>query len=407
MLTPSEAIQLVLATARTGRAVERPLEEACFLVAAEDIIARQAYPYFSYSSMDGYAVHSGDLAGASADKPVTLPLAGEIRAGTEKRPVLPPGQAMRIMTGGPVPEGCDAVVQREDVGEGEESVTFYGPVAEGNFINREGEEVARGDILWRAGEMLTPAAVGLLATHGVSSAAVYPAPSVFVLTTGDELVAPGRPRSYGQVYDSVTPMLAAAFRAAGIDRITSRRCKDDPGSLHDILTRALAESDMVVTVGGVSMGDYDFVGDAAERAGVEKVFWKVRQKPGKPLYFGTKADRLLFGLPGNPAAALACFHLYILPVLRRTMGFSTTGPEWRNGVLAQEMENETDRTNFLRVVARKDNRGGYLLEQAGRQSSYMLNSFSRANALARLPPGPLKLGAGETVQFTPLFRDEG
>ena len=405
MLTPSQAIKLVLDTAGKGRAVERPLEEACFLVAAKDIIAEQAYPYFSYSSMDGYAVHSADLARASGDEPVTLPLAGEIRTAAGEPLMLPVGQAVRIMTGGPVPEGCDAVVQREDVAEGDDSVTFYGPVAEGNFINLEGEEIAPGNILWPAGEMLNPAAVGLLATLGISSVEVYPAPSVFTLTTGDELVAPGGPRGYGEIYDSVTPMLASAFRAAGIGRISSKRCKDDPGLLYDALSRAVSEFDIIVTVGGVSMGDYDFVGEVAARAGVEKVFWKVSQKPGKPLYFGRKGDRLIFGLPGNPAAALACFHLYIKPALRSIMGFSAPGPEWRNGTLALEMENKTDRTNFLRVVARKDSQGGYLLEQAGGQSSYMLSSFSRANALAQLPPGPVKLGAGETVQFTPLFSD--
>ncbi len=405
MLTPSKAIELVLEAARKGRAVERPLEEACFLVTAEDVIAEQAYPYFSYSSMDGYAVHSEDLDGASADNPVTLPLAGEIRAAAGKRPVLPRGQAIRIMTGGPMPEGSDAVVQQEDVDEKADSVTFYGPVAKGNFINREGEEIARGDILWPAGKALNPAAIGLIATFGVSSIAVYPAPSVFILTTGDELIAPGEPRGYGEIYDSVTPMLASALRRAGFDRISSRRCKDDRGLLHDALSLALAESDIVVSVGGVSMGEYDFVRDVAERAGVEKIFWKVSQKPGKPLYFGKKGDTLLFGLPGNPAAALACLQLYVLPAARRIMGYSSPGPEWLNGVIAEAMENRPDRTNFLRVVARKDAHGGYLLERAGGQSSYMLSSFSRANALAQLPPGPVRIDAGEKVQFAPLFWD--
>lgn len=405
MLTPSKAIELVLEAAQKGRAVERPLEEACFLVTAEDVIAEQAYPYFSYSSMDGYAVHSEDLDGASADNPVTLPLAGEIRAATGKRPVLPRGQAIRIMTGGPMPEGSDAVVQQEDVDEKADLVTFYGPVAKGNFINREGEEIARGDILWPAGKALNPAAIGLIATFGVSSIAVYPAPSVFILTTGDELIAPGEPRGYGEIYDSVTPMLASALRRAGFDRISSRRCKDDRGLLLDALSLALAESDIVVSVGGVSVGEYDFVRDVAERAGVEKIFWKVSQKPGKPLYFGKKGDTLLFGLPGNPAAALACLQLYVLPAARRIMGYSSPGPEWLNGVIAEAMENRTDRTNFLRVVARKDAHGGYLLERAGGQSSYMLSSFSRANALAQLPPGPVRIDAGEKVQFAPLFWD--
>ena len=405
MLTPSEAIRLVLETAAKGHAVEKSLEQACFLVAAEDIVAEQAYPYFSYSAMDGYAVHSADLAEACAERPVTLTLAGEIRAGAGESPVLRRAHAIRIMTGAPLPEGCDAVVKREDVAEREDSVVFSGPVAKGNFINRQGEEIEQGSVLWPAGEILNPAAVGLLTTFGICSAAVYPAPSVSVIATGDELIAPGQPRSGGLIYDSATPMLAAAFRAAHIERIDSLRCRDDPTALQEALSRALADSDIVVTVGGVSMGDYDFVDDAAERAGVEKVFWKVSQKPGKPLYFGSKGDRLLFGLPGNPAAVLACFHLYVLPALRRIMGFSAPGPEWRSGFLAEAMDNGTDRTNFLRVVARRDGRGHYLLERAGGQSSYMLGSFSRANALALIPPGPVRLDAGEKVQFTPLFRE--
>ncbi|HUU26923.1 MAG TPA: gephyrin-like molybdotransferase Glp [archaeon] len=403
MLTPSQAIEKVIQTAQYGSPRETPLEECCFLVAARDIVADSGYPFFSYSAMDGYAVRSHDLEGASSSKPVALPLAGEIRTSGGEKVSLPHGRTMRIMTGGALPEGADAVVKREDVKEGESAVTFSSPARKGSFINRQGEEIKQGEVLQPAGRIINPAALGLLATLGVTVVPVYPPPKVSLITTGDELLRVGSPRGCGQIYDSISPMLGAALKRAGVEKVSTCRCKDDPVFLQELISRAAERSDLVVTAGGVSVGDYDYICAVMENLGVEKIFWRVAQKPGKPLFFGRKESRLFFGLPGNPASAMVCFLLYVLPAVRKIMGYPDPGPRWQEGRLACAIENKDWRTHFMRGRVSEDSQGGFLLEKAGDQASYMLSSFAQSNALLELPPGPVQCEAGAKIRFVSHF----
>jgi len=399
MLKPQEALKKVLNTARNGRPARVPLTEACFLVAAEQVKAAESYPFFSNSSMDGFAVRSADLKGAAAERPVSLPLAGEVRTAAGETLVLPHGRTIRIMTGGVLPEGADAVVKREDVKERESEIVFYRPAGAGSFINRRGEEIAAGTLLWPAGRQLDPPALGLFASLGIDKVKIYPAPKISLIATGDELVEAGRPRAAGQVCDSISPMLVSCLRQIGIQIPRVLRCRDEL----DVLTRSirarLEESDIVITVGGVSMGDYDLVMGSVKRLAVRQVFWKVAQKPGKPLFFGRRRRKLVFGLPGNPASALVCYLLYVLPAIRKIMGFAEPGPFWHQGRLAAAVSNRSSRTCYARGNYQAQAGGGYSLETAQRQSSYMLSSFAGANALIELPPGPLSLAAGRTVNF--------
>jgi len=398
LIAPEQALALVLKHAPVGLPVKAPLVAAGSHVAAEDIAASAAYPWFSFSAMDGYAVASADLVAASADNRVTLPVDAEIRAGNTERMALPRGRAMRIMTGAPLPEGADSVVPREEVGEEGQSAVFSAAAEPGRFINRAGEEIAAGEVVWRAGEMLTPAGVGLLAALGVDSVSVYPRPVVSVVSTGDELVEPGEARAHGQIFDSLTPALSCALADELCFEIHQYRCPDDRESLYCMLGLALEKTDLALVAGGVSVGDYDFSLPVFERLEVRKIFHGVDQKPGKPLYFGKKGEKAVFGLPGNPASALACFYLYVRPAVRRFAGFADPRPAWKKGRLAGPVENRQARTHFVRGQATLTGTG-WEVKPAGRQSSYMLVSFSRANALVKLPPGPVSLAGGEEVDF--------
>jgi len=406
LITPREALELVLSATGKGKPELLSLEECGGLVCAEDTQAARAYPFFSFSAVDGYAVRVADIADAAADNPVSLPVSGEVRAAAGELSVLPPGSAMRVMTGAMLPQGAEAMVMREDTREDKSSVTFYSPARPGQHINRAGEELTAGTLLVKGGSLLTPPALGLLATLGYDRIPVYPPPAVTVLTTGDELVPPGAKLSHGQIYDSIAPMLSAALQAAGVKKVETSRCQDDPEALYRAFSVCLGRSDIVLTVGGVSMGDYDHLGTVFERAGVEKVFWKVSQKPGKPLYFGRCGGKLVFGLPGNPAAALVCFSLYVLSTVRRFMGRAECAPCWLHGTLAEAVENREARVNYMRGDYILNDRGEYELRRAGGQVSYMLGSYAVSRALLEIPAGPVRLECGARVRFLPHFWDE-
>jgi molybdopterin molybdotransferase len=406
LISPQEALELVLSTTGKGEPERLSLEECGGLVCAVDIHAERAWPFFSFSAVDGYAVRVADITDASAGNPVSLTVSGEVRAAAGEKAMLSPGSAMRVMTGGALPDGAEAVVMREETREEKSSVTFFAPARPGQHINREGEELTAGTLLVKAGSILSPPAIGLLATLGHERIPVYPPPAVSVLTTGDELVPPGAQLSHGQIYDSIAPMLSAALRAAGVKKIETCRCTDDPETLIKSFSACLERSDIVLTVGGVSMGDYDHLGGVFERAGVKKVFWKVAQKPGKPLYFGHCDSKLVFGLPGNPAAALACFSLYALSAIRCFMGRSEPAPRWRQGVLIEGIENRETRVNFMRGDYTLNDRGEYELRRAGGQVSYMLGSYAASSVLLEIPAGPVRLESGACVRFLPHYWED-
>ena len=307
------------------------------------------------------------------------------------------------MTGAPLPDGADAVVKQEVVTLDSGRAVFSAPVDPWTAVNRAGEEIEPGRVLVEAGTRLTPPSVGLLAAMGVGSIKACARPRVSVISTGDELVCPGEQRGHGKIFDSVSPMLASALKVWGAGEVKLCRCRDDEQTLSAQLESSLVDSDLVLAVGGVSVGDYDFTVPAMLGTGIGRIFHGISQKPGKPLFFGVdESGRCAFGLPGNPASALVCAAVYVRTALELMAGVGEPAPETSCAIAGAELVNRTGRTRFLRVTVRINASGVRVCVPAGGQGSYMLSSFAVSDALAELPPEPVTTGRGERVDIYPL-----
>lgn len=362
---------------------------------AENIFAAVDLPPFDNSAMDGYAVRTADVAGATPASPARLRVVGKIPAGGIFTGEIPTGGCVRLFTGSLVPRGADAVVMQEDTrieaGQPDE-VLICDSAQPGENIRRGGEDVQRGDLIGRPGEALTPGRIALLAAAGISEAAVGQRPVAGLLATGSELREAGEPLAPGQIYESnrvaLSPLIA---RAGGVPKIFPL-VPDTLAATHAALEAAFAECDVVVTSGGVSVGEMDFVKAAFEQLGGELQFWKVAIRPGKPFVFGRHGKKFLFGLPGNPVSAFVTFLLLVRPALQRWQGAAETGLRSYSGVLGEALANRGDRRHFVRV--RVDSEGRVF--SAGRQASHALSSLAEADGLVDLAAGEIH-PAGSTV----------
>jgi molybdopterin molybdotransferase len=320
-----EEHQRIVAELITARpAVSYKLREAEGRVLAEDIIAPVALPVFDNSAMDGYAVRADEVASASDDRPVKLPVAEDIPAGRIDLPSLEPGTAHRIMTGAPVPPGATAVVPVEATDGRIDVVAINAPVPEGKHIRRAGEDVAAGSLVLRPGRVVTPAVIGLAAALGLPALTVIPPQRVLLVSTGSELVTPGEALRPGQIYESNSPMLAAAIREAGGEVVAIATVSDDVDQFVAVIDRHAAESDLIISSGGISAGAYEVVKDAFGRSGDRGVeFAKVAMQPGMPQGAGRVAGTPILTLPGNPVSALVCFEVFIRGPLRSAMRMPT------------------------------------------------------------------------------------
>ncbi len=354
-------------------------------VLAEDVWATIDIPAFEQSSMDGYAIRF-------ADKNLPLIVTGEMAAGTTQQLIMKKGEAARIFTGAPVPDGADTVVMQEKVQVEKGRLTIEdATLKQGSNVRGKGAEVAAGSLAVQKGTLLSPAAIGFLAGIGVTKVQVYPAPLVTVIVTGNELQSPGTPLLRGQVYESNSFSLRAALHQAGVTEVKIMQAPDDRQALKALLDQALVQSDAVLLTGGVSVGDYDFVVEAAVDCGVEQCFHKVKQRPGKPLYFGKKDDVLVFGLPGNPSSVLSCFYNYVLPAIGKLMGRNLI-LEQRQASLSTAFIKPKGLTQFLK--------GHYQPGEAialGAQESFQLSSFAQANCFIQLEEGKEEYNKGEAV----------
>jgi molybdopterin molybdotransferase len=405
MIGVQQHLERILGTVRVIRPFEQGVLDAQGCVLAEDVAARGSLPGFTNSAMDGYAVHAQDVAAASSDAPVVLPVVNDIAAGNTAPLSLAPGQTMRIMTGAPMPRGADAVVPVEATDGGVVRVQVSVPSQVGQHVREEGDDVHAGDVVLRRGTLLGPGQIALLAAAGLSRIRVVPRPRVVILSTGDELVEVGASPSFGQIVDSNSVMLSAAVTAVGATPFRVGGVPDDARVLKDTLEGQLVRADAIVTTGGVSMGAYDTVKEVLSRVGTMQ-FDKVAMRPGMPQGFGVLGEGAVpvFTLPGNPVSALVSFHVFVAPALRALAG--RPEPSWPPGYLpavaAERFTSVPGKMEFVRVVLDEDR-----ARLAGGQGSHMLGSLAAADALAVIPEDVVEVQPGEPLECLPLLGRDG
>jgi len=374
-----------------------PLAQALGRVLASDVVAAVDLPGFDNSAMDGYAVRSADVAGATPGSPVVLDVDGDIAAGDTRRHTLRPGATMRIMTGAPMPDGADAVVPIEESDGGVQRVTLMLAAESGRHLRRRGEDVRAGDVVLRAGVRVNPGRLALIAAANVPEVSVAARPRVSVVSTGDELVLAGSSLDHGQIVDSNRPMLMALVEATGAELVGFGHVGDDGEALASLLELGRGEPDLVLTTGGVSMGAYDTVKEVLSRTGTVE-FTKVAMRPGMPQGAGLVGPRRtpIITLPGNPVSSFVSFHVFVLPVLRALAGLD---PEVAllEGVAAQGWSSVPGKVEFTRVVLDADG-----VRPSGGQGSHMLGALAEATHLAVVDAGTTEIRPGDPVHLLPL-----
>jgi molybdopterin molybdotransferase len=381
-------------------AVTVALTEAQGLVLAEDVVAQLALPVFDNSAMDGYAVRAEDTSGATPEHPVVLSVAEDIPAGRTDQLKLQPGTAHRIMTGAPLPAGATAIVPVEDTDGGMDVVAIRQPREPGKHIRRAGEDVAPGTTVLRKGLVVTPAVLGLAAALGLAGLTVIPRQRVLVISTGSELVTPGTALQPGQIYESNSIMLAGAVREAGADVIAVATAEDDVAQFSSILDRYAADSDLIITSGGVSAGAYEVVKDAFGRESDQGVeFVKVAMQPGMPQGIGRVAGTTIVTLPGNPVSALVSFEVFIRPALRAAMGLPDPERPHRTAVLAESLTSPRGKRQFRRAILDADTGS---VTSYGPPASHHLRWLASANGLLDIPENVVEVSAGTQLQVWDL-----
>jgi molybdopterin molybdotransferase len=393
----------ILATVRPLSALSLQLLDAHGSVLAEDVVAETPLPRFDNSAMDGYAVRSADVASASADSPVRLPVVGDIAAGSSRPYRVEQGLCVRIMTGAPVPVGADAVVPLEWTDQGVANVLIRQKPAPGQHLRHAGEDVAAGSVVLAAGTSLGAAQIGLLAAVGRDRVLARPKPRVVVVSTGSELVEPGAPVHEGQISDSNSFLLTLAAREAGAIAYRVGIVPDDPRTFLDTLEDQLIRADAIVTSGGVSVGAFDVVKEVLARLGSVR-FDRVAMQPGMPQGFGTIGPDAvpIFGLPGNPVSAFVSFEVFVRPALRTMLGADLIHRPTTTAVTDQPLSSPPGKRSYLR---------GHLhdgvVSPVGGPGSHLIGSLAHANVLAVVPENVTEVAKGERVEVVVLERRHG
>jgi molybdopterin molybdotransferase len=384
---------------------DQPLLEAHGLPVCEDIASSMDLPAFDNSAMDGYAVFFDDVATASEDHPVYLPVVGEMAAGQTKLFALSPGTSVRIMTGAPVPHGADAVVPVEWTDGGVAQVRITQAPTRGQHIRLRGEDIRTGDILLEDGTVLGPRQLGLLASVGRSQVRARPRPRVVIMSTGSELREPGTPLGHDSIYDANSYMLAAAARAAGAIAYRVGIVSDDPEEFRNALSDQLVRADMVVTSGGVSKGQFDVVKEVLSELGTV-AFGEVAMQPGKPQGFGVvgEDDTPVFTLPGNPVSAYVSFELFVVPALRKMMGLAPLNRPLVRARITREVPSIAGRRQFLRGSF-EPRVGGSVVTPVGGPGSHLMGGLAGSNALIVLAEDVTSVPANSDVPVLLLDRD--
>lgn len=361
-----------------------PLAEARNHVLADTLQSKIDMPPFAQATMDGYALAFHDASDYT--------IVGEIKAGDANAVMLKAGEAVKIFTGAAVPQSAQAVIQIEKVSVHENRLSLAETIVAGTNIRPQGAQTKNGDTALTQGHFLNPAAVGFLAGLGFAEVPVFSKPKVAVVVTGNELTQAGEPLAYGKVYESNAVMLQSALLDAGFDVVNLYQIADDFEATQSVLREAIGANDVVLVSGGISVGDYDFVGKALESLGVNELFYKVNQKPGKPLYVGNLDKKIIFALPGNPAASLTCFYVYVKPMLQQLSGFPAQFGFEQTRKLSHDYKVDNVRDLILKAKTNGDE-----VTILPHQDSGMLDSFAVADALVYCPNGNYPLAKGALV----------
>ncbi|MCX6312925.1 MAG: molybdopterin molybdotransferase MoeA [Bacteroidetes bacterium] len=389
MITVTEAKRLTTENAKALEPCITSLLDASGFILAEDIFSTIDVPSFNQSAMDGYGFRFDDLKENQA-----LEITGEIPAGVFPTEKLLPNTAVRIFTGAMVPEGCDTIVMQEKVSVQQNQLLIHdAQIKKGMNIRLQGSQTLKGNLALKAGSKITPGAAGFLAGIGCDKIKVFRKPSVCIITTGKELNKPGQTLEPGKVFECNSYSINAALSELNIKPKNILSVDDDEIEISQAIENNLSACDVMILSGGVSVGDYDFVHTALEKCGVQKVFHKVKQKPGKPIYFGKYKNTLIFGLPGNPSALLTCYYEYIAPVLKTMMGFQIKNETKLQFPLAADFSKKEGLTFFL-----KGKLSEHEVAPLQGQESYQMNSFAFADCIIQLEENKTEFRKGDLVE---------
>ena len=373
-----------------------PISAACGRILAQDYYAPCGLPIFSKSPLDGYAFRSRDSAGASHERPVVLEVIEEIRAGDYPENELGPLQAAKILTGAPIPVGADAVVRYEDTVFTPEKVEIFSTYSSDTNIIHEGEDMKKGALAASSGTCVTPPTAGLLASLGYSSLEVYQRPSIALISTGNELVEPGEPLAPGKIYNSNLYTIGSYIEATGAELSHIGLAEDTDDAIASQILAAVEGSQMIVTTGGVSVGDYDRVRTALESLGAEILFWGIALKPGSALLAALLQGRLILGLSGNPGSAATALHLLGIPYIRKLCGRNDVLPVPVQAALIEDFNKSSPNRRYLhgKIVYQE---GRTYFSLTGHQGNNVISSFVGSDALAEIPAGSPPLPAGSIL----------
>ena len=396
MIPVQEALDTILSKIQFKGVEKIPLDQALGRVMAVDVVSRINNPPLDNSAMDGYALIAKDIQSATPENPVKLEMVEEIAAGYTAKGTLKPGQTMRIMTGAPIPPGADAVLMQEDTQkDGGNSILCLDRADVEENIRRAGEDIKIGESVLKKGTTLSPAHIGMLAVIGRSQIAVGQRPTVAILSTGDEILELDETPQGPQIFNSNGHMLAAQIKSAGGIPVYLGIAKDTEKDLMEKFEWAL-KADIVVSSGGVSVGDYDLVKSSLQKMGQDMLFWKVAMKPGKPLAFGRIGKTPIFGLPGNPVSSFVSFEQFVRPSLRKVLGCSDLSHKTVQAKLTRTIHKKPGRLHFLSsIVSWAD--GEYTVTPAGEQGSGILKSAANANGLLIFPLEAEEIKQGQEV----------
>ena len=386
MISVEQAINIVDSNCHASQnSLTKPVMEALGYVLCEDVISPINMPPFRQSAMDGYALNLHDSK--------TYSIIGEVKAGDDYNPTLKTGEAVRIFTGAPVPDSANAVVMQEKTSLDNDTLFIESQVNLNDNIRPLGEQVLKGAVALKKGTKLFSAGIAYLTSLGITKVKVYEKPSIAIVVTGNELAEAGENLQYGQIYESNAIMLSIALKQLGYDKVSIHKVEDNYDSTFQLLNVVINQHDVVLVSGGISVGDYDFVGQALNELDVEELFYKVNQKPGKPLFFGKKEEKIIFALPGNPAAALSCFYMYVLVAIEKIIGNNNFSLHKTKANSTSDFIKKGERAQFLKAIYHEG-----VVEILEGQNSSMLHTFALANAMVYLSETATSINKEDEVE---------